>query len=210
MTLADAIARVKAQGGFDVSDDEAQGWVLDAYRTMVARSKWRQTIRELGLTAVGVGAVDVPEDIVDVLQLAVNGRPYDRISVRELWELKTGSRSLLSTTGVFAPIFQDDAADVGDLDQVELYTAPTEAGLSIMALAAVLPPTLGSDGQFAVPEDVHERIVDGAISTGLLRKEERPDLAAGYKAQFDEAVGELNRRRTSRIGSGPAQMAVLY
>jgi hypothetical protein len=207
---SEMVTAVKREGGFDtqganIDDATILSWLNEAYRRLVGESKWRKATRELGPTVAGEGQYALGDDVTDVAALQVAGSgPWLRVSQTDLWEITVGTRSF-SGAGVFAPDYQADGTAV-----VELYPPPSTAGLPISALAAVLPSALTTspDTSPAVPADLHQSIVDGAIGIGLHRIYERHDAAAPYDARLDGAVQKLERRGNSRVGSGPARAKI--
>lgn len=183
------------------------GWANEVHRKAVAESQWQMESLSLGVTVVGVAELDVPERVVDVVGIYLDDGSgpahYSRISTTELWELKGGRRGLRGEGGVFAPAF----GSAGER-RVELYPAPVQAGVEVVALAAVVPATMVSGMSPVIPEDMHGDLKDGAIALGLLRVDERPDSAALFEQRFQTMVAKLRRRKNSRIGSGTARMRV--
>ena len=202
MNLAELLSAVRDQGGFDVTETVATGWINDRHAALVARAKYLQKEVSLGTTVSGQGEYSLPDvaNIVDLEGVLVGSAPYERVGQRYLWERKFRG----GTGNVFAPDFTTS----GTL-QIELYPAPDEDGTAITALAAVQPSALAaSEDVPVVPPDFHKVIVDGAMAIGLERIDERLDEADRYHQLFEAGVMELIRRRNSRIGSGPVQIQV--
>lgn len=208
-TLSEISSGVASEGGFDVASAMIDGWVNEVYRKAVAKAQWLMRSLELGPTVAGTATYALPAGVVDLAGLflpdAATGRQltYKRTSTEGLWAVKSGESRLAGSGGVFAPAF--DSASVA---QVELYPAPATSGLSITALAAMVPSPLASGETPAIPEDMHGDLKDGAIALGLLRIDERPDASALFQQRFDVMVAELRKRKNSRVGSGSARMKV--
>jgi hypothetical protein len=202
VNLAELLSAVRDQGGFDVTEAVATGWINDRQAALVARAKYLQKEVSLGTTVSGQGEYSLPDvaNIVDLEGVLVGSEPYERVGTRSLWERKFRG----GTGNVFAP----DFTSAGAL-QIELYPAPNEDGTAISGLAAVMPDALlAAEDVPVVPPDFHKVIVDGAMAIGLERIDERLDEADRYHQLFETGVQELIRRRNSRIGSGPVQIQV--
>jgi hypothetical protein len=218
MLLSTAISAVQAQ--FDStstlsSDAVVRSWINDVVQEAVGEAKWLKKSLSLGPTVAGQSEYALPTDgttdatateVVDIVALNVDSsKPWLRISTQEMWELQAGASRLSWAAGAYAPNFQTDTDPV-----VELYPAPEEAGLTIEALAAVLPLNIGDATSGAtvlpLPDDVAGKIaVDGAIALGLTRLQEDTDPTP-FRARFLEGKAELKRRANTRIGSGPTRV----
>jgi hypothetical protein len=203
------VAGVKSEGGLDVSDAIAGGWVNEAYKEVVADSKWMMAVESLATTVAAQAAYTLPENIADVVAVTIDtgdgSGPGDwqPKALTDLWALKRGARRLRGSGGVFA-----STATSAGVKQVELYPAPTTTGLNITALVALIPNDLVNGDSPAIPVDMHGRLKDAAIALGMLRNENRPDLAAGFEARKTELVGKLQRRANSRMGSEPTRIQI--
>lgn len=207
--LSEISSGVASEGGFDVASTMIDGWVNEVYRKAVAKAQWLMRSLEVGPTVAGAATYALPAGVVDLAGLflpdAATGRQltYNRTSTEALWAVKAGTSRLAGSGGVFAPAF--DSVSVA---LVELYPVPTTSGLSITALAAMIPTTLTAADTPVIPEDMHGDLKDGAIALGLLRIDERPDAAALFEQRFQTMVGELRKRKNSRVGSGSSRMKV--
>lgn len=206
------VSGVKSQGGFDVDDAMVGGWVNEMHRTAVASSKWLMQTYLLGPTVAGQAAYVLPASIVEVDGLFIEGpegvAEYSRVGTVDLWDLKAGNASLEGRgAGVFAPNFAAAGTVLaGGTKQIELYPAPDATGLNISVLAAMEPADLVTGDSPIIPLDLHGDLLDGAISLGMGRIDERLDSAAVYGQKFAAMVAELTRRATRRVGSGPQRL----
>lgn len=211
MKPSEIVDKVKKEGGFDttaagMSDTTVLGWVNEAYARMAEESKWVKQTREFGPTQAGVSQYVLPETVLDVAMIRVDGSaPWLRASTEQLWQLQGQTAWTVGAAGVFAPNFQSDNDAV-----VELYPAPTADGQTIEGLATVVPDELrlDSDIEPLVPDYAHNAIVDGAIAIGMRRIFQRHDIAASYEQKLDAMIQKLQRRVNSRIGSGPARARI--
>lgn len=218
MLLSDAITAVSAQ--FDTttsatSDTVIRSWIHRCLQDAVGRAKWRKARRALGPTVAGQGTYELPEDVVDVRSLRVDGsKSWTRVSTETLWEYTAGQLRQ-PWPGVFAPEFETVAeggavAD-GDAAQVALYPVPTSSGLAIDALCAIMPPAIGAATApgtvLPVPEDLAGRLaIDGPIAMGYREALGRMDMAQQYEPRFEQGVQELSRRANARVGHGPVRL----
>lgn len=205
MTFDDIVAVVLSQGGFDVGSAVAGGWVNEKHREAVARSEWLMETVTIGPTVAGVATYDLPANVAHIRGLYLTdavGGPGDwqHVTTNELWDVKAGRAFLRGSGGVFC-------ADYGSAGEkrIELFPAPDVAGLSIVMLAAVIPPTLISGGSPVIPEDMHGALIDGSIAVGLLRMDERADSASVFIASFERMVRELGARKVKRVSGGRAR-----
>lgn len=206
MNLGELRTRFKTLGGFDLADAKADEILNDRYRVLVARARWRLATIDLGATVTGQVAYALPDEVVDLEQLSVGSIPYTRVGYRTLAEVRAGLRGVirLSGEGLFAPAFGSDGTD-----QIELYPAPSEDGAEITGLAALEPATLVADGDTpAIPVDLHDRIVDGAVAVGLALMDERLPEADRFEGRFEDGVTQLARRKNSRVGGGVVRIQV--
>lgn len=212
MHAAALIDAIIAEGGLDVSRTQALQWLNDRYREMVARSKWRMAELQLFTTVAGQAGYNLADDVIDVDSLLVADpadstgyAPYSRVSARDIFALRNGQSRMRGRGGVFAPQFSATGTQ-----QLQLYPVPTVGGLVVTALVALQPGALADTTASVpiVPEDYHPSLRDAAVAVGLRLFEERLDLAVAHEQAFENKIEELRRRKNSRIGSGPSQMAV--
>lgn len=208
MTFDELVDAVGSEGGFDVSEAMRGGWVNEVHQKAVGAAQWMMCSLELGPTVADTATYELPDDVVDLAGLYLQSPgdtplPYTRASTEMLWSLKTGLSWTSGPGGVFVPSFDADATAL-----IELWPVPTTSDATINALAATIPPLMISGSSPVIPADMHGELKDGAIALGLLRIEERPDSAALFDARFQAMVGNLRKRRKSRVGSGTARMRV--
>jgi|SRR4051794_9291087 len=211
MLFESLISLVKVQGGFDVDDATAGGWVNEVHKEVVAAAQWMQAEESLGTTVAGQAEYDLAANIVDVVAISIDPGDgsgpgeWKLVGQREIWDLRGSRLWLRGSGGVFAPWFTSAAGK-----QIALYPAPSQSGLQIMALAALIPPDLTTGSTPVIPEDMHSKLADGAVSLGLLRIEERPDLAQTFEDRKDAMITQLMRRKNSRIGSEPTRIKMQF
>lgn len=210
MTFDELVDAVGSEGGFDVSPAMQGGWVNEVHQKAVGAAQWMMSTLELGPTVADTATYELPDDVVDLAGLYLQDPaagstplPYERASTEMLWSLKSGVSWTTGPGGVFVPSF-----DAAAMALIELWPVPTTSGATINALAAMIPPLMISGSSPVIPADMHGDLKDGAIALGLLRIEERPDSAALFDARFAAMVGNLRKRRKSRVGSGTARMRV--
>lgn len=214
MLLGEAITAVRTEGGFDVSStnsstDVITGWIWQAVNAALGESKWRKQSRELGPTVADQAQYLLPDEVVDVASVRVNGgRPWALASsLEDVWQVQAGDGYVRNAPGVFFANFEADTDSV-----VELWPVPTEAGLSIEAIAAILyADTAGADTTttLPLPQDLVRPIaVNGAVAIGLALLENRHGDAREHQGKADAATATLKRRANSRVGSGPSMMRI--
>lgn len=209
MTFAEMVTAVTVEGGVDtttgqVTADQVKDRINARYRQMVATARYRMAQITIGPTVAGQAEYALEDDIVHVDGILVGALPYRRQSQTTLWRLRAGDARLSGRGGIFAPDFAGDGAR-----QVELYPAPTDAGIVITALAALQPVALSGDNdEPIVPLDYQDAIVEGAIADFLTRLDERPDLAGVFEQKFTDKTEFLKRLQKSQLQSGPSQIQV--
>lgn len=211
MLFEEIVAAVKDQGGLDASESVRGAWVNEVHRTAVVKSKWLMQSVSLGLTVVGTEAYDIPDRVAEIdglyLDAADGPAHYRRVGTTDLWDLKSGRARLSGSGGVFAPQFTATTnTTAGGVAQVELFPVPDEAGVDIVTLAALIPVDLTNGDEPLVPADMHGDLLDGAISLGIARLDERLDSASAYAQKFAAMVDELGRRRNRRVGGEPQRI----
>lgn len=210
MLFEDLVAAVKGQaaGGLDVTDAVAGGWVNEAHKEVVAESGWMMAVETLATTVAGQAAYDVPDNIADVRSIMITdatGLPADwqPKSLEDIWGLQRGVVRLVGSGGVFAATAKADGTK-----QVQLFPVPSTSGVAITALVSLIPVDLVNGMQPVIPVDMHGKLLDAAIALGLLRVENRPDLAQAFDARKEQLKDLLRRRKNSRMGSTPTRMQV--
>lgn len=216
MNFEALIAAVKNEGGFDtttgaVSDDTIKGWLNDALRTLVAESQWIKALVELGPTAADEPLYLLPENVLDVREVIVDGKPFGRVGAQEVFAARAYGGYVSDGWGVFAPGYNAAGQAV-----VELFPTPSEAGLAVKALAVISAVAMSANSDSpSVPEDFHPALKAKAIATGLRLIYERHDDADRWEREFDDpqsgrgAVQRLKRRANSRVGSGPIRVRIV-
>lgn len=204
-TVATLIAEVREEGQFDATEAQALNWLNRRHRFMVAGARSFRRRVPTGFTVAGVQDVLVPAGIVEVYDVWVNGEHRVRIPRQDAQAAQNGT---LSYSG---PSFYAEAADAGGVEYLLLLPAPTANGQPVEIYAAMFPPDLqASDSASAlkVDLDLYDALVSGAISTGLLRLEQRQDLAAPHEQAFVNGVEMLKRRVQRRYRPGPKQIRI--
>lgn len=186
-----------------MTPDEAKARINQAHKRMVADAESLRARITVGTTEVGVNVYPLDNDIVQLLNLRVDGRRLDRKSVDEIDDLGASDAYVLGSPGRF---FAPEFSGIGG-GEVSIYPTPTVAGLAITGRAALLPPDLVNDADYpSLPADFHEDLVDGALATVLLRDDERLTDAFALEQRFAARIKELRGRTKRRVGSGPAQI----
>jgi hypothetical protein len=210
-TVDSIVADVKSQGGFDIDDATIYGLYNEVHKEVVAAAKWFEAIESLGTTVVGQIAYDLAANIVDVASINIDPGDgtgpgdWDKKSVRDIWDLQGGRKFLIGPGGVFSPWFKADGTK-----QLAIFPVPVTAGLAITGLVALIPPDQVAGQSPLIPEDMHGRLKDGVIELGLMRFENRTDLAVPFGQRKDAMAGELARRKNSRIGSEPERIQIEF
>jgi hypothetical protein len=194
-------------GMVDATPAIIQQTVNDRHREMVVGALWREGEVSLGVTVVGQDAYPVPSTIQQVDLVRVGTQlfsPVNRETTLKLDDPTSGLRVVRG--GVFS-----ESRDTAFQTFITLRPAPDTAGLSVVALLYTPPATMvyGAGASPEVPDDMCRRLRGGALGDLLRDVDQRPDLAAPYLAEFEQAVLELRRRRLQRlVGSSPRRALV--
>jgi hypothetical protein len=207
----DIVSAVSVQGGFDsaavdVSSTVVGSLVNEAYKEVVAETRWMMAVETLATTVAGTAAYDLPENVADVQAITIpnsTGDPgeWQPKTLTDLWGLKRGTLRLRGSGGVFAATAKADGTK-----QFELYPVPTQSGLVVTGLVALIPTDMVNGVSPAIPVDMHGKLVDAAIGLVMQRVENRPDLAAPFEQRKETLKALLMARKNSRMGSEPTRM----
>jgi hypothetical protein len=205
-TVQQLVTDVIEEGQFDVSPARALRALNLRHRKMVVRSRcWRKTV-SIGPTVAGQRGYAVPEEVIDIAEVTVNGQLYGNARHDDFVRGANGFLTLSGPGGVMA---RDD--DEGGVELLGLIPTPEEAGLEILVLGPCRPADLDleDDTTLKIPEDFIEQLVDGAIALLMRRMESRADLAQTFEQTFSDACEELRRQVERKYrGSGPQQIRV--
>jgi hypothetical protein len=199
-----SVLRDRVQAMTDLTPEEANARLNQRHKEMVAGARALRERLSVGLTAAGVSDYAIPDEVVEVTTVFVDGQPYDKVDHDTMDDLLTGNLWLRS-----GAVFTDAYTGTGTAE-VSLYPTPNASGLAITVRAAVLPPDLVADGDVpSLPFDYHEDLVDAVLATTFLRDEERIGEAQSLEARFQGRIAELRRRLGDRVGSGPVQIRLV-
>lgn len=205
--VAQLVADVLEEGQFDADEAKVLRWLSRRQRTMCARSKCFRRAIQLGPTVAGQPAYAVPAEVVEIREVRVAGVVYGQGRHVDIAQ-GAGHYLWLSGTGGIA-MREDSGAGVTELS---VFPVPTDSGIELAITAVCLPPDLltTDDTTLVVAPNFHEALVNGAIATGMLKVEARPDLAGPFETLFNEACEELAGQTGRRFrGAGPAQIRVI-
>jgi hypothetical protein len=204
-----SVLRDRLQAISDLTATEANARLNQRHKEMVAGARALRERLSAGTTTASVSDYAIPPEVVEVMTVFVDGKPYDKVDHDTMDDLIAGyswiSYSAYSSNAVFTDTYTGSGTA-----EVSLYPTPTVSGLAITLRAAVLPPDLVADADVpSLPPDFHEDLVDAAYATTLRRDEARFDMWQSLEAQFQNRIAELRRRLEDRVGSGPVQIRVV-
>ena len=170
------------------------------HREMCAFSRCYQATTSIGVTVADDATYALPDRVVEVLEVYVDGAPYGKANRRDAYAYSQGRLS-----------FDGDGLWIGSEDSdITLVPTPTEAGLALTVFGALIPPDLAAAGAAAtikIDLDFFDALVDGAAATELRRIGEGDWQS--MEAMFTTAKEEQRRRVQRRFhGPGPAQIRV--
>lgn len=205
-TVAQLVSDVQTEGGFDVDGPTALRWLSRRHRVMVAESRcYRKTVSTT--TVSGQRDYTLDPDVVEIEELSVAGIPFGNARHVDLAQGARGYVLLSGDGGVVSP-----EESVSGAAEFALYPTPISSGDTILLRGAFLPPDLvsGDESTLKVPQDFTDALVSGAIASGLMRIDNRPDLASSHEEIFSAAVDRLRRRVARRYrGTGGAQIRIV-
>lgn len=210
-TVAQLVEQVLTEGQFDATNPQVLRWLSVRQRQMCRRSKCYRKTLSIGPTVNGQASYTLPAEVVEILQVTVGGIVYGHMRHTDPPEGAKGWIWLGGEGGVAGR--EDDASGA---QQLRIYPAPAtgsspEPGQTLELWAVVRPPDLveGTESTLVIPGEYMDALVSGAIATGLLRTENRPDLASTFEQVFDTGCSELLQQSNRRFrGTGPAQIRV--
>ena len=205
-TVQGLIDQVKSEAQFDVTDAAALAWLDRRHKKMTVRARAYRKSVSIGPTVANTRDYALPSDLVEVLEVSVDGMPYGRATHTDL---SYGAQGWLLLDGIGGVIASEETAS-GDAE-VALYPTPTQAGLTVTVRGIFRPADLvvGQDSGIEVPDEYLDSLVSGAIATGLARQEYRPDLAQSFEQDFENACEEWRRQLRRRYrGSGPTPIRI--
>lgn len=201
--VADMVNAVRVEGNFDVDEPTALKWLSRSHGRLCVRATCVRRRLPIGPSVKEQAAYAVPAAVAQILEVLVAGQKYD---MGRHTDISVGQYLVLDSAGVTA----EDATEAGGA-QISLIPVPGEDGLTIELFAICRPSPLlvADDTTVKVPEEHDETVIAGAMAIGLAREAMRPDLAADFKAQFDEGCTELLKSTRRRFrGAGPTQIRV--
>jgi hypothetical protein len=205
-TVQGLVDQVKTEAQFDVTDTAALAWLDRRHKKMVVRARALRKTVSIGPSVASQRDYALPSDLVEVLEVSVDGLPYGRATHTDL---SYGAQGWLMLDGIGGVVASEETAS-GDAE-IALYPTPTQAGLTVTVRGVFRPSDLlvGTDSTIKVPDEFLDSLVSGAIATGLQRQEYRPDLAQSFEQDFSDACEEWRRQVRRRYrGAGPTTIRI--
>lgn len=199
---------VLEEGTFDATAPQALRWLSRRQRLMCSRSRCFRKSLELGPTVAGQQEYAVPSEALEIREVKVNGIRWGPGRHEDIADGNQSWLWLERITGSGIAMREDSA---GGATMLAVFPIP-EGGLALTAYAVCEPPDLleSDDSTLVIPATMEDALVNGAIATGLLRLEARPDIATPFEQMFNAACEELARETARRFrGSGPARIRVI-
>lgn len=208
-TVQTLIDEVTQEGGFEATDVQALRWLNRRHRFIVAQSRSLRDRVQVGPTVAGQEFYAV-SNVVETYNVEVGGVPYAKARRPDVYGYSQGT---LLWTGPTGAGFVVEDVDESGVQGFTLIPPPDSAGTAITIWAAVPPADLAAAdpaSALKIDSDCYDGLVSGAIATGLLRIEQRPDLAAPHEQIFAATVEMMRQRVKRRYNtSGPAQIRVV-
>lgn len=200
------VEQVKTTAGVDATDADVSSVLNHLIGEMAAESEWIKAQPELGPTVAGQAAYTLPDNVVRVHKLRVDGLRYEATGTGDEWDLESGRAQRTDTTiGMFAESFSAD----GLTKQITLYPAPSEAGQEIEALAVLRPSAITGTTYPPFPDEFHLSLVYGTKAHFLALSEENVGTAGALRQEFEAAKSKLRRLSMVRTRSGPIRIEVV-
>ena len=210
-TVSQLVEAVLNEGQFDASNTQALRWLTVRQRQMCRRSRCYRKTLSIGPTVNAQTAYAVPAEVVEILMVEVDGKVYGHLRMNDPSEGALGWIWLGGVGGIAGRYDSSAGEAMLWLYPAPLVGGPLEPGKAISLKAVCRPPDLeeGKDATLVIPGEHVDALVSGAIATGMLRTEDRPDLAAAHEQIFTAACAELTQQTNRRFrGIGPAQIRV--
>lgn len=204
MTAAQIIDAVRDQLGTEASRATVLSMLNEVYAAQIADSRWFRTQSSIGTTTAGDDTYTVPTTVVQAFGVKVGGYPYTPIGEDQMWRIKAATATVRSGSGgVFSTSYDSTGSTI-----LTLHPIPATTGSDILLYAAVQPSALTDSGSSTpvTPADSHSSLIAGTAALVLARVDERPELAAVFKAEFDQWTEKLRRRRNQLLRGGQPAM----
>lgn len=205
-TFDELVARLRSPeaGGFGITTTRGGELVLQAIRRLAVVSEWLTDEREIGPTVVDQFLYDLDDDVIDVKGLMIDGDPkYQRVSTTEAWDLAAGVIPIEARfSGSYSPRISAGNKKVG------ISPIPDTAGLSIVALVAIIPDDISGSEVPPFPDDAEDSISRFARAMAYEEVDEDFATADAVEAKALAYAGELHSRGTARVGSGLIQAGI--
>jgi hypothetical protein len=210
-TYQDLIRQVRAQ--IAVDEDTAWSWLLDRSRVLNAEANW---LVMDGFPLEPYGGFTEPDEIgrfwmstddLIWIEAVWAGDPLTPTVVYQRSTPHAMDARTRGDTGNIAPIYCSSLMDSGGGITIEVNPAWTTDGfLYARGVYDVLDDRTAAP---PFPTDFDQALVEGTISMGLARMDERFDSASYMDGRFQSAVGRLRRRRHARVGRGATAIRVV-
>ncbi len=201
-TFDDAVAQLTGAqaGGFAFRPEQSTSLINEGIKRLAESSEWIRAELEIGTTLVGEDLYDLPDNIVRMQEVLINGLRYLLVNRDDILGLEAGRLQVVEypdVGGVFCERFSSDGQK-----RISIYPPPEEAGLPIIAEAAIYPDkTLGGADPLPFPPRFRRAIVDYAKGIAYEDMDENPQAGAGYLARADQRGEELRLLGKSRAQS---------
>lgn len=211
MTFDDLVDRLTSL--YDVTETRAAEVANQRLQRMIAKSKALRAIKSLGTTVADQASYSLSATVVQILNAKATYSDGQvnytgDVTIDDLWNVDAG-RGELDPCGAYIAVEYDDDSDI-NTSNFRIYPAPSEADVEITGLVALRPATItyGSSTALPIPEDLEEALLAGCKAE-LSKEDDRPDIAAGYEAEFASGVADLAGETKQRgVGAGGHRMRV--
>jgi hypothetical protein len=207
-TVQTLLNEAVAAEGFDATQAQLLLWLNRRHKEMVAEARAYRDKVSIGPTVAGTGFYAVT-DVVETYAVEVNGVPFSKARRPDIYSFAQDTMFWVGPDGAGFVVEDVNASSVQGFT---ILPEPTESGLTIEVVAAVLPPTLvAGDAASAlkVDADCYDGLISGVIATGLLRAG-NANAAASHEAIYAGVTEKLRRRVKRRLNTtGPAQIRIL-
>lgn len=147
-------------------------------------------------------AYPLPEEVVEVIEVLVNGLPYGR---GRHSDIATYQQGWLLLSGIGGVAVEDESlAGAYALSLVPPVSGDAEVQVYAVCRAPALLAT--DDTTLKVPAEYDPALINYAFAMGLQRDEGRPELARSYLEEFSASCTEL--RREVAIRNAPRKARV--
>jgi hypothetical protein len=193
-------------GGFDLRQEQVATLLNEGAERLAARSKWIRAMVQVGPTVAGQGPYRLPDKLVQLEQLYVDGKPWPETDMLTLRQVELGRRALCQAWG--DGIYAEEADETGTIKLLRLFPAPELDGLTIEGWGPITPDPLGGEDVLPFPPEFTRAVLDFALAIAYEQIDENPQSATYFLERANGRADELGERMRAKMRTNPRKARV--